>query len=52
MDLYDALKAYWDRFGEPFPMEQYGGGDKDMVAEIERCLADGEPYKPSNDVDW
>ena len=46
MEYMEAMRAYWERFGEPFPMEQFGGTEADAVAEIARCLESGEPYQP------
>lgn len=52
MEFDNALREYWDRFGEPFPMEQFGGSEEDAVEEMARCLASGEPYSPDPDVKW
>ena len=50
MDYMDALRTYWETFGERFPMEQFGGSEADAVEEMRRCIESGEPYEPEEGV--
>lgn len=45
MEYMEALRAYWERFGERFPTE-CEGSEADIVAKVEACLESGEPYDP------
>lgn len=46
--MEEALKAYYDEFGERFPF--FGMSEEEALRIIEACLRDGEPYEEPEDV--
>ena len=40
----EAARAYDERFGDVFPLMQFGGDIPDAIEEVRRCLESGEPY--------
>lgn len=50
MEHMEALRAYWERFGERFPTEGMGS-EAEIARIIERCLEDGEPFEPEDEAD-
>lgn len=50
MEYEDALRAYWEHFGERFPTEGMGSEAK-IARIIEGCLERDEPFEPEDERD-
>ena len=42
---WKARDRYYERFGEEFPTEVYGGSTDEMTEFIYECIEKGEPYR-------
>lgn len=41
-ELYNKLDAYYDKFGDVFPMERYTLPKPDIIKLIDKCIKDNK----------
>lgn len=48
----EAAEAYEERFGDVFPLMEFGGDIPEAIEEIRRRIEAGEPFESDMDVDY
>lgn len=52
-ELKEAMREYEERFDDLFPLYCCRGmDDRDIIAEIRKCLQSGEPYEVDSEADY